>query len=249
MNFCSLVFVYLLSSVTGTAEVSASSAWVEIIGAKGPTGLVGDYSERIVSCSDAKLTEDSKGLSTTPGKGVIAARTRLSYGDNNNVMSKRTFGDCEVQLEFLIGKGSNSGVKLQSRYEIQLFDSHDAEKPNARQCGGVYPHWVFRQEGGLKYIDEGFPPLVNAAKPAGEWQTLKIVFKAPRFDEDGKKVENARFISVHLNNKKIQENVEVDSPTGNASTPLPEVAEAPLYLQLDHGPIAFRNVRVKPLEL
>ena len=248
MNSCSLLLVYLLSSVTGTTETSASSAWVEVIGSKGPTGLVGDYNERIVSCSDAKLSEGSKGLSTTPGEGVIAATGRLSYGDNNNVMSKQEFGDCEVHLEFLIGKGSNSGVKLQSRYEIQLFDSHEAEKPNARQCGGVYPHWVFRKGGGLKYIDEGVPPLVNAAKPAGEWQTLDIVFKAPRFSEAGKKVENARFVSVMLNGKKIQENIEVDSPTGNASTPLPEVAEAPLYLQLDHGPVAFRNVRVKPLE-
>jgi arylsulfatase A-like enzyme len=101
---------------------------------------------------------------------------------------------------------------------------------------------------GLKYIDEGVPPQLNAAKPAGEWQTLRIVFKAPRFDRAGQKTENARFVSVTLNGQLIHQDVEVDSPTGNASTPLPEVAEAPLFLQLDHGAVAFRKVRVRPLK-
>jgi len=58
-----------------------------------------------------------------PGSGVVAALEKLETGGANNLLGKQQFGDCEVQLEFLLGKGSNSGVKLQQRYEIQLFDS------------------------------------------------------------------------------------------------------------------------------
>jgi hypothetical protein len=150
-------------------------------------------------------------------------------------------------LEFLLGDGSNSGVKLQQRYEIQLFDSYGKKELSGTDCGGIYPHWKFRRNGrGLNYIDQGVAPKVNAANPAGQWQALHIVFTAPRFDNKGNKIENARFVSVTLNDQEIHRDVEVDSPTGNASSPLPEVAKAPLYLQLDHGPVAFRNVRVKP---
>jgi hypothetical protein len=75
---------------------------------------------------------------------------------------------------------------------------------------------------------------------------LRIAFTAPRFDSEGIKTKNARFVSVTLNDQEIHRDVDLDSPTGNASSPLPEVANAPLFLQLDHGPVAFRNVRVKP---
>jgi hypothetical protein len=177
----------------------------------------------------------------------VAALGKSKFGRVNNLLSKQQFGDCEVTLEFLMGKNSNSGVKLQHRYEIQLYDSHHKQQPTATECGGIYPHWVFQGAGKpLKYIDDGVPPNTNAAKPAGQWQTLKIVFRAPRFDSTGKKSENARFVEVVLNGQTIHENIEVDSPTGNASTPLPEVARAPLMLQMDHGAVAFRNVHVYP---
>jgi hypothetical protein len=167
--------------------------------------------------------------------------------DDNNLLSIQEFGDAEIELEFLLGKDSNSGVKLQQRYEIQLFDSHVKKKPSGTDCGGIYPDWKFRADGqGLDYVDQGIAPNVNAAHPAGQWQTLHIIFRAPRFDDQGRKTENARFVSVTPNDQEIHRDVEVDSPTGNASAPLPEVPRAALLLQLDHGPVAFRNVRVKP---
>jgi len=67
---------------------------------------------------------------------------------------------------------------------------------------GSNPHWLFRGVGKpLKYIDDGVPPKSNAAKPAGQWQNLEIVFKAPRFDDQGKKTGNAKFLSVTLNHQ------------------------------------------------
>ena len=231
------------------AKSEQDGQWVDLIDATGPTGIA-EVGENVTLCSDVKLITDSQNLTALPGDGVVAALSKFDFGEANNLLSKQKFGDCKVQLEFLIGKGSNSGVKLQRRYEIQLYDSVHKEKPSAKECGGIYPHWLFQGEGKpLKYIDQGVPPLVNAAKPAGDWQQLEIVFKAPRFDSEGKKIENARFVSVTLNGQTIHQDVEVDSPTGNASTPLPEVAEAELFLQLDHGSVAFRNVRVMPLQL
>lgn len=240
------------SEPTAAAPLDAANdvtgEWTELVSTDGTTGFV-KIGKSMTLCGDVQLRPDSKELIGKPGAGVIAALKTLRYGDANNLVSKESFGDCELTLEFLIGKGSNSGVKLQERYEIQLYDSHGAKKPSAKDCGGVYPHWVIRENGrGIRYIDEGVPPLSNAAKPAGAWQELYIVFKAPRFDSEGRKTENARFVRVELNGSVVQQDVELESPTGNSTTPLPEVAAAPLYLQMDHGPVAFRNVRVKPLD-
>ncbi|TWU29870.1 3-keto-disaccharide hydrolase [Bythopirellula polymerisocia] len=245
------VLSLLILSVIPAYPVKSEEAgqWIELVGDKGPKGIAA-IGENVTSCGDVQLIPNSQKLTALPGEGVLAALSKSPFGEGNNLLSKQKFGDCKVQLEFLIGNGSNSGVKLQGRYEIQLYDSHDKEKPTAKECGGIYPHWLFREDGkGLNYIDEGVPPRENAAKPAGEWQTLEIVFQAPRFDSAGKKIKNAEFISVILNGQTIHQNVEVDSPTGNASTPLPEVAKAELMLQLDHGAVAFRNVRVMPMDL
>lgn len=221
---------------------------VELVNEQGPIGMA-NVSNELVHCGDVKLVEGSAGLEPKPGTGVIAALQFFEDREDMNLVSAESFGDCEVELEFLIGRGSNSGVKLQHRYEIQLKDSAEKEQPTARDCGGVYPHWLFQGEGKpLKYIDKGVPPRTNAAKPAGVWQRLKIVFRAPRFDSAGNKTENARFVSVVLNGQPIHEEVQLESPTGNASTPLPEVSQAPLMLQTDHGPVAFRNVSIRRLK-
>ncbi|QDU55026.1 3-keto-disaccharide hydrolase [Aeoliella mucimassa] len=230
-------------STSSTTKPLTDDSEVILIGSQGLIGFE-EVNESLVQCGDARIAPDGKYLITTPGSGVLTAAKK----ESGNLYTKQSFGDCEVHVEFMMGKGSNSGVKLQSRYEIQLYDSHNIENPTAKHCGGVYPHWVYRKNGkGLNYIDEGVPPRANAAKPAGEWQSLDIVFRAPRFSADGKKVQNARFDSVKLNGVIVQQDVELSSPTGNAQDPLPEIAEAPLFLQTDHGAVAFRNARVSPL--
>ena len=163
----------------------------------------------------------------------------------SNLTSNQLFGDIEAHIEFLIPKGSNGGVKLQGLYEIQIRDSHGKENPTASDCGGIYP----RAEEIPRYhlIDEGFPPRTNAAKPAGQWQSLDIVFQAPRFDADGRKTNNARFVKVVLNQQTIHEDIELKWPTGHAWRTKAEMAVGPLYLQGDHGPIAYRNVSVRSI--
>src|SRR5438093_1186319 len=192
----------------------------------------------------ASAEPDSKNprmLQAKPGHGILVNGRR---GRTLDLVTKQKFRDVEVHLEFLIPKGSNSGVKFEGLYEIQILDSFGVKKPKGSDCGGIYPR--AEEEPQYHHIDEGVPPRTNAARPAGEWQTLDVIFLAPRFDAANKKVANARFVKVVLNGQMIHENVEVRTPTGSAWRLKKEVPEGPLLLQGTHGPVAFRNVRIRP---
>ena len=187
--------------------------------------------------------EKPKLLSAKAGKSILVNGAK---GRARDLLSQRAFGDVEVHVEFLIPKGSNSGVKLQGLYEIQILDSFGVKEPKGSDCGGIYPRAEFKPK--YRYIDKGVPPLVNACKKPGEWQTLDIFFQAPRFDADGKKTANARFVKVTFNGRVIHDNVEAATPTGHAWR-RKESAKGPLLLQGDHCPGACRNVRVRPREI
>lgn len=216
--------------------------WTELIGGRGlaawrrPTGAW-------FVAGDARVDpKDPARLVGTPGAGVIINGPE---GRTANLQSQTAFGDVEAHIEFLIPDGSNSGVKLQGLYEIQIRDSRDANKLTGDACGGIYPRAELLPR--YHHLDQGYAPKVNAARAPGEWQTLDIAFKAPRFDAAGKKTANARFVKVVLNGKVVHEDQELQAPTGHAWR-LPEVRRAPLLLQADHGPVAFRAIRVRSLE-
>jgi hypothetical protein len=151
-------------------------------------------------------------------------------------------GDIELELELMVPKGSNSGIYLQGRYEVQILDSWGVKSPKFSDIGGIYRNW--ENTPGKIYM--GKAPLSNPAKAPGTWQKFKIIFQAPRFDASGKKVSNAKFISVELNGIKIHDNLEVPLPTGG---PIEnnEAALGPLMIQGDHGPVAFRNIKYRML--
>ena len=88
--------------------------------------------------------------------------------------------------------------------------------------------------------------MVNASRKPGEWQSYHIWFRAPRFDASGKKTENAKFLRVLHNGVLVQQDVECEGPT-RAHMNIPEAAMNPIMLQGDHGPVAFRNIYVRPL--
>jgi hypothetical protein len=156
-----------------------------------------------------------------------------------NLVSDGAYGDVELFLEFMVAKGSNSGVYLHGLYEVQIFDSFGFNGPLViGDCGGIY-----QREG----VGDGAPPLRNASRAPGEWQSFHIWFRAPRFDASGRKTENARFLRVLLNDTLVQENVEAPGPT-QSHMDHPEAARNPLMLQGDHGPVAFRNIYIRPLE-
>lgn len=180
-------------------------------------------------------------LTTSPGEGVLV--NRPMQGAWGNLFTNWEHGDIELELEFMMPKGSNSGVYLQGRYEIQLFDSWGVENPTFADVGGIYQRWdSTRPQGEEGY--EGHPPSMNVSRAPGLWQTLQIHFQAPRFDANGHKIANARMVKVTQNGVMLHENVELTGPT-RASAFQDEVAMGPLMIQGDHGPVALRNIRYK----
>ncbi len=230
----SLAIVLMILAVSPEAR-SQEGPWVDLSGLDAWKSPVDGWS---TVGSVGLDPSDPRRLVAVPGSGVIyngpAGRAR-------NLVSKETFGDVEVHVEFLIPKGSNSGLKFQSVYEVQIYDSLGVKKLRGSDSGGVYP----RSEEKPKYhhIDDGHPPMVNAALPPGEWQVLDMTFLAPRFDASGKKTAAARITAV-LNGKTVQDNLAVDTPTGAAWKDR-ERPTGPILLQADHGPVAFRNVKAR----
>jgi len=178
----------------------------------------------------------------TEGKGILV--NNQTETEKANLFSVFEHGDMELDIEFLVPKGSNSGIYFQGRYEIQIFDSYGRE-PDVTDCGSIYQRWDDSKPEGQKGY-EGHPPKVNASKAPGLWQHFKIFFRAPKFDESGKKIKNAMFEHVYHNGMLVHQNVELKGATRAATFENdPEVAFAPLMIQGDHGPVAFRNMKYK----
>jgi len=199
----------------------------------------------------AWIVTDEVKLEADKGRGLVADKkdggavwVNGMKGRLPNLVTAGSFGDCEVHVEFVIGKNSNAGIKFHEVYEIQILDSFDTKKElSGDSMGGIYPR--ADASVGYKHLDKGIAPKVNAAKPAGEWQTLDVAWKSPRFDAAGEKTANAVVVKAVLNGQVIHENQELMTPTG-ANWTKKEVATGPFLLQCDHGPVAFRNVRIKP---
>lgn len=190
----------------------------------------------------ARVTLDPKDethFAIVPGSGILV---NGQAGKTSNIYTILAHGDCEAHIEFNVPKGSNSGVYFQGRYEVQVYDSFGKDKVEFVDCGGVYARWIDNAYQG------GSAPRVNASKAPGEWQTFDVKFTAPRFDADGQKTANARFDWVKLNDVLIQEHVELTGPTRSAMDDTKEVPAGPLMLQGDHGPVAYRNLKLRLLK-
>jgi hypothetical protein len=169
-----------------------------------------------------------------PGEDAGAQRPQLvnnlQKGEHGtDIYTEEKFGDCTVEVELMIPKGSNSGVYLMGEYEVQVLDSYGKEKVGPGDMGGIY---------------NTAAPTKNACKKPGEWQKFVIDFQAPRFEDD-KKTANAKFLKVTLNGEVIHENVEAPKPTGSELSSK-EAPTGPLMFQGDHGPVAFRNIKITP---
>ncbi len=179
-------------------------------------------------------------LEAVPGTGVLV--NRPDFDARENLFTAWEHGDLDLRLEFLMPSGSNSGIYLQGRYEVQLLDSWHSERPTFSDVGGLYERWDETASRGYG----GRAPRHNAARAPGLWQELHIMFQAPRFDDAGRKLQDARFVRVALNGLLVHENIDVSGPT-RASAFEDERPLGPLMIQGDHGPVALRNIRYKRL--
>lgn len=163
-------------------------------------------------------------------------------GGAGSISTRRAFGDVQLHVEWATpatveGDGQargNSGVFLMGRYEIQVLDSHRNETYADGQAAAIYG-----QE----------PPLVNASRPPGEWQTYDIVFRRPRFGDDGTLLDSARTTVFH-NGVLVHDAVPFRGGTVHQAraTYAPHENRLPLMLQ-DHGnPVRFRNIWIRDLE-
>ena len=135
----------------------------------------------------------------------------------NNLVSKQTFKDFKINAEYKIEPGSNSGIYLRGRYELQVLD--DYGKPvEAHGHMAIYA-WV--------------APLVNATKPAGEWQSMEAVIVANK-------------VTATLNGQKVHDNSTIQAITGGALD-ANETQPGPIMLQGDHGKVWYRKVTVTPI--
>jgi len=150
------------------------------------------------------------------------------HGTSLDFYSDDTFGDARIELEVMVPKGSNSGIYVMGEYEVQVLDSYGKTDMTGADMGAIYGAAV---------------PEVNASKAPGQWQKYVIDWQAPRFDEAGNKVANARFVKVVLNGETLHEDLEMPGPTPGGVTGK-EAAAGPLMFQGNHGPVAYRNIRV-----
>jgi hypothetical protein len=197
--------------------------------------------------SDAIVLFDGKDLSQWRAANDSAARWKVENDyfevvpGTGSIQSARGFGDVQLHIEWatpaqVTGSGQgrgNSGLFLMGKYEIQILDSWQNRTYADGQAAALYGQ---------------FPPLVNASRPPGEWQSYDIVFHAPRFDGRGELVAPARVTLLH-NGVLVQDNVALSGPTGHYARPPYEAHpdRLPLSLQ-DHGnPLRFRNIWVREL--
>jgi hypothetical protein len=197
--------------------------------------------------SDATILFDGKDLSQWSDSKGEPAKWKVENGyievvaKTGSIRTKKEFGDCQLHIEWatpsvLVGEGQergNSGVFLMNTYEIQVLDSYDNKTYADGSAAAVYGQ---------------YPPLVNACRAPGEWQTYDIIFHRPHFDKDAKAIKTARMTVLH-NGILVHDNVELTGPTAHKARP-PYKAhpdKLPLSLQ-DHGnPVRYRNIWIREL--
>ena len=189
--------------------------------------------------SDAVVLFDGTDVSQWKGAEKWTVKDGYLESVGNSIESIPVFGDCQLHFEWANpeeakgeGQGrSNSGVFLMGIYEVQVLDSYENKTYFDGQCGAIYKQ---------------HPPLVNASRKPGEWQSCDVIWKAPRFDEDGKLVSPA-FITVLHNGVLIHNHFELlgDTPYHRAPAYTAHPDKGPIGLQWHGNPMRFRNIWVR----
>lgn len=176
------------------------------------------------------IKENNKRLAAKPGKEAMV-NLAAEHGDSINIYSNDKFGDCHIELEVMVPKGSNSGIYVMGEYEIQILDSFGVTEMKSSDMGAIYGAAV---------------PKLNASKAPGTWQKYAIDWQAPKFDSKGEKTANAKFLRIELNGQTLHKDLEMPAPTPGGLTGK-EAPTGPIMFQGDHGPVAYKNIIICPL--
>jgi Domain of Unknown Function (DUF1080) len=230
-----LVAVLILSTTT----LALSKEWVSGIVWPEPALVTpgengGPPSDAIVLFDGADLSQWEHGDKWEIKDGVATAK-------GGGISTKEAFGDCQLHLEWaspdeVKGSGQgrgNSGVYLLGKYEVQILDSFENKTYFDGQAGSLY---------------KTKPPLVNASRGPGQWQTYDIVFHGPRFDKQGQLLKPG-YVTVLHNGVLIQDHTELLGGTAWDEPPTykkhPE--RLPLQLQFHGNPVKFRNIWLREI--
>ena len=191
--------------------------------------------------SDAIVLFDGKDLSKWVDGNRWIVQDGYAVADRQSIRTKDSFGDCQLHVEWaapeeVSGSGQgrgNSGVILMTLYEVQVLDSYHNDTYYDGQCASIYKQ---------------HPPLVDACRKPGQWQTYDIVFKSPRFDGQGK-LAKPGYITVFHNGVLVQDHFELQGDTAWDRAPVYRAhpAKMPLELQYHMNPVRFRNIWIREL--
>lgn len=210
-----------------------------------PIVTPGTFSVGATPPSDAIVLFDGKDLSHWRDTQGNPAPWKLEDGvmtsDKSDIVSTNEFADMQLHVEFCEptpakGEGQgrgNSGVFLMGHYEIQVLDCYDSKTYADGATGGIYGQ---------------HPPLANACRPPGEWQSYDIIFTPPHFAGDGS-LQSPGYATVFHNGVVVQNHQAIRGDT-NWRTPgkyTPVGATGPVKLQFHHDPVKFRNIWVRPI--
>ena len=176
-----------------------------------------------------------------PVENGVLTVPRRQGSKPSNLVTHQSFGDVQLHLEFrspypptrTSQNRGNSGIYFMERYEVQVLDGYQNPTYADGTVGAVY---------GWK------PPLVNAARKPGEWQSYDIIFERPRFKPDGS-LDRPAYVTVLLNGVLVQNHQPMLGTVNwrHVSTYKAHGDAAPLYLQDHDSPVSFRNIWIRPL--
>jgi hypothetical protein len=177
----------------------------------------------------------------SPAEWEIKLGILTILNGKGSIMTKKSFGDCQLHIEWrtpetITGTGQgrgNSGIFLQSRYEIQILDSYDNSTYSNGQAASVYKQQI---------------PLVNACRKPGEWQIYDIIYTAPRFTNEGLLLAPA-FVTVIQNGILVQNHSEIKGSTVFIGAPSYSMhkSKEPLLIQNHGNPVSFRNIWIRDI--
>jgi len=257
--------------IFGPAQIASSQTESKLVKAKDGSGIVGYKDTPILPwCgyhvhdpdrpAPPKVTPGRLGIDGKPGTAPSDAVALFNGTDlskwetsdwkiengeliavSGNLTTKQVFGNCQLHLEWqtpnppqghMFDRGNN-GVMLMGLFEIQIYDSYTEKLYPDGQAASVYGQT---------------PPMVNACRKPGQWQTYDIIFSAPIFKEG--KLEKEAYVTVLHNDLLVHYNQKIYGPTGHRilpsyDKPIPE--KLPLSLSSHNNPVCFRNIWIRQL--
>jgi hypothetical protein len=236
--FAACACLAVLACALTALRASGAKEWKSgIVWPKPPIIQPGSATE---APSDAIVLFDGQDMSAWEG-GPWKIEDGYAVADKGGIRTKQGFGSCQLHLEWaapsvVSGEGQgrgNSGVYLMGQYEVQILDSFENETYYDGQAGAIYKQ---------------SPPMVNACRPPGEWQTYDIIFTAPQFDKDGKLAKPALLTVLH-NGVLIQNHFQLQGATAWHKPPeyTAHGDKLPIHLQYHGNPVRVRNIWIREL--